>query len=32
MARTIPIWNQLPEDLVNCNTLGSFKYKLDNYY
>ena len=29
--RTIPTWNDLPYDVINCDTLD-FKYKLDNYY
>ena len=32
MSRTIPLWNKLPEELINCNSLDYFKYKLDNYY
>ena len=31
LSRTIPLWNQLPQDLVNSNSLISFKNKLDDY-
>ena len=31
VTRTIPLWNQLPQDLVNSNSLISFKNKLDDY-
>ena len=29
LSRTIPLWNQLPQDLVNSNSLISFKNKLN---
>ena len=31
LSRTIPLWNQLPQDFVNSNSLTSFKNKLDDY-
>ena len=31
LSRIIPLWNQLPQDLVNSNSLISFKNKLDDY-
>ena len=31
LSRTIPLWNQLPQDLVNSNSFISFKNKLDDY-
>ena len=30
--RTIPIWNSLPEELVNCNSITTFRTKLDHIY
>jgi len=30
--RTIPARNNLPYDMINCDTLDSFKCKIDNYY
>ena len=32
ITRTIPTWNKLPNDLINCNTLENFKHKLDIYF
>ena len=32
IPRTIPIWNSLPEELVNCNSITTFRTKLDNNY
>ena len=32
IPRTIPIWNSLPEELVNCNSISTFRTKLDNNY
>ena len=31
LPRTISLWNQLPQNLVNSNSLTSFKNKLDDY-
>ena len=31
LSRTTPVWNQLPEEIISCNSLDSFKYKLDHY-
>ena len=31
LSRTIPLWNQLPQDHVNSHSLISFKNKLDDY-
>ena len=30
--QTIPIWNNLPEELVNCNSVTFFNTKLDSYF
>ena len=32
IPRTVPIWNSLPEELVNCNSITTFRTKLDNNY
>ena len=32
IPRIIPIWNSLPEELVNCNSITTFRTKLDNNY
>ena len=29
--RTIPIWNQLPNEIVNCSNVNAFKNKIANY-
>ena len=29
--RTINQWNQLPDEIIRCNTLNSFKSAIDNY-
>ena len=31
LSRTIPLWNHLPQDLVNSTSIVSFKDKLDKY-
>jgi len=31
LSRTIPVWNQLPEEIVKTNSTDSFKSKLDNF-
>ena len=30
--RTINQWNQLPDEIIRCNTLNSFKSAIDNYF
>ena len=30
--RTVDEWNKLSEDIVSCNTVDSFKNKLDHYF
>ena len=30
ISALIPIWNSLPEELVNCNSITTFRTKLDN--
>ena len=25
-------WNQLPDEIIRCNTLNSFKFAIDNYF
>ena len=30
--RTIKQWNQLPDEIIRCNTLNSFKSEIDNNY
>ena len=30
--RTINQWNQLPDEIVRCNTIKSFKSAIDNYF
>ena len=32
LSRTIPIWNQLPEEIINSGSLESFKNKLDKHF
>ena len=30
--RTINQWNQLPDEIIRCNALNSFKTEIDNNY
>ena len=32
IARTIPTWNSLLDDLVNSDSINSFKSKLEHYF
>lgn len=30
--RTVPVWNNLPQDIVTCDTVNSFKTQLDKLW